>query len=48
MVEDLDINVGSSNICYDCHTSKYLYDPVGHVVTGDLNVIRDAKPRALV
>lgn len=46
VVEDLDVNVGSSNICCDCHTSKYCYDPVGHVVTGDLNVIRDAKLRA--
>ena len=22
--------------CCDCHTSKYCYGPVGHIVTGDL------------
>ena len=29
VVEDLDINVRSSNVCCDCHTSKYCYDHVG-------------------
>ena len=48
VVENLDVNVGTSNMCCDCHTSKYCYGPAGHVVTGDLNVIRDAKLRALI
>ena len=29
-------------------TCKYCYEPAGHVVTGDINIIRDAKLRALV
>ena len=48
VVEDLDVNVGTSIMCCDCHTSRYCYGPAGHVVTGDLNVIRDAKLRALI
>ena len=28
--------------------SKYCYEPTGHVVTGDQNIIRDTKLRALV
>ena len=48
VVENLDVNVGTSNMCCDCHTSKCCYGPAGHVVTGDLNVIRDAKLRALI
>jgi hypothetical protein len=28
--------------------SKYCYEPAGHVVTGDLTIIRDAKLRSLV
>ena len=32
----------------DCHASKYCYGPAGHVITGDLNVIRDAKLRFLI
>ena len=34
-------------IC-DCSTCKYCYEPAGHVVTGDLNIIRDANLRSLV
>ena len=48
VVQDLNINISVSNILCDCHNSKYCYGPVGHVVTGDLNVIKDAKVRVLV
>ena len=48
VVEDLDVSVGTSNMSCDCHTSKYCYSPAGHVVTGDLNIIRDANLRALI
>ena len=32
----------------DCSTSTYCYEPVGHVITGDLQVVTDAKLRLLV
>ena len=32
----------------DCSTCKNCYEPAGHVVTGDLSIIRDATLRALV
>ena len=35
-------------MCCNCSTNKYCYDPVGHVVTGDLNIIKDAKLRSLI
>ena len=35
-------------MCCDCTNSKYCYGPVGHVVTGDLTIIRDAKLRSLI
>ena len=31
-----------------CSTCAYCYEPAGHVVTGDLTIIRNAKLRALV
>ena len=37
-IEDLDVDVGTSNMSCDCHTSKY--DPAGHVITGDLTYQR--------
>ena len=35
-------------MCCECSTSKYCYGPAGHVVTGDLSIIKDAKLRSLI
>ena len=32
----------------ECSTCKYCYEPAGHVITGDLSIIRNAKLRTLV
>ena len=48
VVEELDVNRGIEGMCCDCSTSSYCYEPAGHVVTGDLTLIRDAKLRSLV
>ena len=44
-IEDLDVDVCTINMSCDCNTGKYCYVPAGHVITGNLNVIRDAKLR---
>jgi hypothetical protein len=41
VVEELDLDEGTENVYCDC------YEPAGHVVTGDLTIIRDAKLRSL-
>ena len=38
--------VGTENMLCDCSSSTYCYEPVGHVITGDLHIIRDAKLRS--
>jgi hypothetical protein len=48
VVEELDLDEGTENVCCDCSNSKYCYEPAGHVVTGDLTIIRDAKLRSLI
>ena len=48
VVEELDFDGGTGDMHCDCSTCKYCYEPAGHVVTGDLNIIRDAKLRSLV
>ena len=49
VLEDLDFDVGTEDMCCDCPTMyAYCYEPAGHVVTGDLTIIRNAKLRALV
>ena len=48
VVQELDFNVGTEDMHCDCSTCRYCYEPAGHVVTGDLNIIRDAKLRELI
>ena len=45
VVEEQDVDIGTRDMCCDCNTSKYCYTPVGHVVTGDLGILKDAKLR---
>ena len=47
-VEELNVDLGTENISCNCSCSEYLYEPAGHVVTGDLTIIRDAKLRSLI
>ena len=48
VVEELDFDSGTEDMHCDCTTSSYCYEPAGHVVTGDLNIIRDARLRSLI
>ena len=48
MVGELDLNVSTRDMCCECVTSRYRYERVGHVITGDLTVIRVAKLHALI
>ena len=43
VVEELDIDKGAGNMCCDCSRSKYCYEPAGHVITGDLKIVKDAE-----
>ena len=38
VVEELDFDVGTEDMCCDCSTCAYCYEPAGHVVTGDVTV----------
>ena len=48
VVEKLDFDSGTEDMQCDCSTCKYCYELAGHVVTGDLSIIRDATLRVLV
>ena len=48
VIEGLDFDIGTRDMSCNCSTSKYCYEPVGHVITGDLTIIRDAKLRTLI
>ena len=48
VVKELDIDKGAGNMCCDCSGSKYCYEPAGHVITGDLKIVKDAELRGLI
>ena len=35
-IKNLDFKIGTSNLSCECHVSDLRYEPVGHVVTGNL------------
>ena len=48
VVEELDMNIGTDDIECSCSSSSYRYEPCGHIVTGDLSIIRDITVRNLI
>ena len=48
VVEDLDMDAGTAGMDCSCSSSNYKYEPCGHVVTGDLSIIKDVKLRNLI
>ena len=38
-INNLDLEVGTQNLSCNCHESPFRYDPVGHVVTGNLSIV---------
>ena len=48
VVKELDLDSGTKDIECSCSSSDFCYGPAGHVVTGDLRIIKDTKLRELV
>ena len=47
-IKDLDFEIGTSNLSCESHVSDFRYDPVGHVVTGNLGIVENRKLRKLL
>ena len=47
LVSDLDIHANTPK-SRDCKDSKYVYQPAGHIVTGNLKIISDSRSREIV
>ena len=47
IVTDIDIDPKTPDSC-DCQNSNYLYPSAAHVITGNLNVISDARVRNII
>ena len=44
----IDMDNGTDDIKCSCSSSSYRYEPCGHIVTGDLSIIRDITVRDLI
>ena len=42
------MNCGTAGMVCSCNSSRYKYESCGHVVTGDLSIIKDVKLRNLI
>jgi len=40
ITRDSEINTNCPTSC-NCYNSRYRYEPCGHVITGDLNIVKD-------
>ena len=47
-VKDLDFEVGTNDMSCACSSSPFISPPLGHIVTGDLNIMTDKKLRQLL
>ena len=47
LVSDIDIHANTPKSC-NCIDSKYVYQPAGHIVTGNLKIISDSRIRKIV
>ena len=47
-IKHLDFSVGTNDMSCNCSTSPYNYAPLGHIVTGNLKIIKNRKLRQLL
>ena len=48
VVEQMNMDVGTTQLKCNCNSSNYMYEAYGLIVTGDLNIIKDVKLRNLI
>ena len=48
VVEELNFDTGTGDMYCECSMNKYCYEPAGHVVTGDQNIIGGASLMSLI
>ena len=48
VVNELNMDCSTTGMVCSCNSSRYKYESCGHVVTGDLSIIKDVKLRNLI
>ena len=42
-IMDIDFGMGTSNVTCSCSSSKFLYTPANHVITGNLDIVKNTE-----
>ena len=48
VIKDIDIGMGTSNMTCSCSSSRFLYTPANHVITGNLDIVKNTELRNLI
>ena len=47
-IKNIDFVIGTGDLICNCCTSPFVYPPVGHVITGNLNIVKNGALRRLL
>ena len=48
VIKDIDFGMGTSNMTCSCSSSRFLYTPANHVITGNLHIVINTELRNLI
>ena len=48
VIKDIDFSTGTSNMTCNCSSSRFLYAPAGHVITGNLDIAKNTELHNLI
>ena len=46
--KDTDFGMGTSNMTCSCSSSRFLYTPANHVITGNLDIVKNTELHNLI
>ena len=48
VIKDIDFSMGTSNMTCNCSSSRFLYAPAGHVITVNLDIVKNTELHNLI
>ena len=48
VIKDIDFGMGTSNVTCSCSSSRFLYTPANHVITGNLDIVKHTELHNLI
>ena len=48
VIKDIDFSMKTSNMTCNCRSSRFLYAPSGHLIMGNLDIVKNTELRNLI